>query len=100
MVVSEANIIIWIIFIGGFLGGIANLLVKYRVKKEEFKNVGNYVIAIILGLAVYGLYYYLVSAGLVSSNFAKFALFCFAVLLGYALNEIVKNFVSLIKKAE
>lgn len=93
-----SNIEIFLIFLGGFLGCVANLIAKYKVRKEEFRNIGNYIIALILSFAIYGLYYYLNISGFIPAGFSLLALFGFAVLLGYALDEIAQNIVSLIKK--
>jgi len=86
-----------LILLGAFLGCFANIVVKWGVAKGELKKLGNYVIAAILSFAVYGLYAYLKISGFLPS-FPQGALFGFAVFLGFALEEIARDFVSLLKK--
>jgi len=89
---------IFIILIGGFLGCFANLVVKYSVKSSELKNIGNYIIALILSFAVYGIYSFLLLLGVKINLLDNLALFGLAVFLGYALDEIAHDFISLVKK--
>ena len=88
----------FLIFLGGFLGVFCSLVVKYGVKSGELRKSGNYVVAVVLSLAVYGVYYYLNYSGLIPSGFSLLALFGFAVFVGFALEEIARSFVSLVKK--
>ena len=98
MVIANTNVEVFMIFLGGFLGCLANLIAKYRTKAGEFRNIWNYITALILSFAIYGLYYYLNASGYIPAGFNLLALFGFAVLLGYALDEIAQDIVSLIKK--
>lgn len=88
----------FLIFLGGLLGIFCSILIKYGIKDEEFKKFGTYVLAIVLSSGVYGLYYYLKLGGFIPSGFSLLALFGFAVFIGFALEEIARAFVSLIKK--
>lgn len=89
----------FLIIFGGFLGSLCSILVKYGVKNEEFKKYGSYVVALILGFAVYGVYYYLKVSGFIP-EFNNFALFGFSVFIGFAIDELARGFVSLIKKTD
>lgn len=89
-----------LIFIGGFLGVFCGIIIKYGVRSDEFKKFGTYVVALVLSSAVYGMYYYLSYSGLIPSGFSLLALFGFAVFVGFALQEIARGFVSLVKKTD
>jgi hypothetical protein len=86
------------IFLGGFLGSFVSIAVKYGVAKGEFKKAGNYVFAAILSFAIYWLYYFLTSAGYLAVPFSNLALFGMAVFLGFAIDELARGFMGLIKK--
>ena len=90
----------FLIFLGGFLGCLCSLVIKYRVNNAELKKFGNYAVAVILSAAVYGLYYYLKISGFIAAGFSQLALFGFAVFIGFALEEIARSFVSLVKKTD
>ncbi|MBI5148990.1 hypothetical protein HZA33_04895 [Candidatus Pacearchaeota archaeon] len=89
----------FLIFLGGFLGTLCSLLVKYGVQNKEFRKVGNYVVAVVLSAAVYGIYFYLKNSDLLPS-FHLLALFGFALFIGFALEQIARTFVSLIKRSD
>ena len=90
----------FLIFLGGFLGVFCSIIIKYGVRTDELKKGGNYIIALILGFAVYGIYFYLSYSGFIPAGFSLLALFGFAVFLGFALDEIARTFVSLVKKTD
>lgn len=89
---------ILLVFIGGFLGVWASIMMKYSVKMKKFKELGNYIIALLLSFAIYGVYAFLVSAGFLPSGFSRLALFGISVFLGFSLDELARYFYQLLKK--
>ncbi len=90
----------FLVFIGGFLGVWASIMLKYSVKASKFKDWKNYVLALILSFAIYGVYVFFVSSGFLPSGFSRLALFGISVFLGFSLDEVARYFYQLLKKAE
>lgn len=87
----------FLIFLGGFLGSFVSIAVKYGVAKGEFKKTGNYVFAAVLSFAIYWLYIFLTSQGILPLTFNNLALFGLAVFLGFAIDEIARGIFKLFK---
>lgn len=88
-----------LVFLGGFLGVWASIIMKYSVQLKKFKDWKNYVLAFVLSFAIYGVYVFLVSAGFIQVDFSKLALFGIAIFLGFSLDELARYFYQLLKKS-
>ena len=89
-----------LILIGGFLGGFVALVIRYNVKNEEFKKLGNYIVALILAFAIYGVYSLLDSYGYIPPTLNQLALFGIAIFIGFSLNELAKYVWQLAKQSK
>lgn len=87
-----------LIFIGGFFGVWASIMMKYSVKISKFKDLKNYVLALILSFAIYGVYFFFVSQGYLPTGFSRLALFGIAIFLGFSLDELARYFYQLVKR--
>lgn len=87
-----------LIFAGGFLGVWASIIMKYSVKASKFREWGNYVVALILSFAIYGVYSFFLSQGYLPAGFSRLALFGIAIFLGFSLDELARYFYQLIKR--
>lgn len=87
-----------LVFAGGFLGVWASIMMKYSASLKKFIDWKNYVIALVLSFAIYGIYVFLVSAGFLPAGFPRLALFGISVFLGFSLDELARYFYQLLKK--
>mgnify|MGYP001595298882 CR=1 FL=1 len=87
-----------LIYAGGFIGVFCSIIVKYGIRNRELKKSSDYVMALILGFIVFVLYYYLNNSKLIP-ELHILTLIGIAVFIGFALDEITREFVFLINKS-